>query len=160
MSISENKKAQVASPFAHFSTDTKREEAGVWLNFGDYGFHVRRLGAGNKRFKKMLEIESRPHLALIRRNKLDEETSDAINLKVFASTVLISWRRAEKDADGKFVKWVDGMMPSKTGEDIPFTVENACDLLKQLPELFAELFDLASTASTFAAEDEAQVAKN
>ncbi len=159
--MSKETKAQTASnPFAHFGTNKKKEDSGVWIDFGHYGFQVRRLGPSNKRFAKMLEAEMRPYKSIIKRNKLEDSIADGINHKVFATTVLTSWRRAELDADGNRTGWKKGAMLSKTGEDIPFTVDNAIDLFVQLPDLFTELFELAKDSSTFRSEEEAQVAGN
>ena len=152
--------SKVQSPFAHFGTNKKKEDAGVWIDYGNYGFQVRRLGSSNKRFVKMMETEMRPHKTLIKRNKMDDATADAISRKVFASTVLVNWRRAEVDKDGERTGWKIGAMLTADGKDQAFTVDNAIELFEQLPDLFDELYQQATDFSTFNADEEAGTAKN
>ena len=149
----------VSSPFKHFSTDKKKESGGVWIDYGDYGFQVRRLGSSNKKFTKMMETELRPHKAQIRRKAMNDDIADAISIKVFCTTVLISWRRVETAKDGTRT-WIEGMMPDARGKDVEYSVQNASDLLKQLPDLFDDLYQQATDFATFNAAEEAGTAKN
>ena len=143
------------SPYDVFKTDAKTEKDGIWINYGSFGFHVRRAGPSNKAFVKMLESKLRPHRAAIKRGTMDDKVADSIACEVFCKTVLINWRSTDDKGKHK-----EGVLPGKDGKEIPFSVEKAREVFTDLPELFNDLYEQAADATTFRFEDEAEVAGN
>jgi hypothetical protein len=132
------------SLFEQFATNRKAEVEGVEVTFGSKNpdgtiptFRIARMGKTNKRYQKMLEAETKPHIHAIRNDTLSADIDEAITLKIFLATVLLGW---------------SGIIEPKIfGSDqaVPYTAENGEKLFKALPELYATLKQQASTMSLF-----------
>ena len=139
------------SLFAQFATNRKSEVEGVEFTFGGEGtavFTLARMGNTNKRYKKMLEQESKPYAHAIRNDNLDPAIDEAITLKIFIATVLIGWRNVVE--------------PKVFGNDSPAecTPENAEKLFKALPELYIALKENAAKMSNFRLAEIEEDSKN
>lgn len=136
------------SLFQQFATNRKAEVEGVEVTFGGNNadgstptFRVARMSKTNKRYQKMLEQETKPHIHAIRNDNLDPAIDEAITLKIFIATVLLDWQNI-------VVPEVFG-----TEEKVAFTHENAEKLFKALPELYAALRENSQKMSLFRAEE-------
>jgi hypothetical protein len=122
-------------------------------------FRVARMSKTNKRYQKMVETETKPHIHAIRNDNLDPAIDDAITLKIFVATILLGWRNvrvlelfSEEEHTIMGERFSDAD-PEKRIKYLPFTAENATKLFKALPELYATLKENASKMSLFRAEE-------
>lgn len=104
--------------FELFSTNRESEEEGVWVELNaKTAFKVRAFNAkavGDLRDKLM-----KPYQTLVRANiPIPDEKNEEIGLKVISGAVLVDWR---------------GVVIA--GEEVPFSIDAAYDLLKKLPKL-------------------------
>lgn len=143
------------SLFEQFATNRKAEVEGVEVTFGGTNedgsvptFRIARMGKANKRYQKMLEAETKPHLYAIRTDNLSPELDEAITKKVFIATVLLGWKNL--------------IEPKIFGTDAPatFNAENADKLFTALPELYATLKEQAQKMSLFREAEVEQDSKN
>lgn len=119
-----------------YATDIKREAEGFWHPITDeIKFLLARAGGQNSVFAKTLEVKIRPHRRKIDNEDMDTPLANKIMIEVFADTVVKDWVGV-KDDDGK---------------DLPCTRENIIDIFTQLPDLFAELRDVAAKHANFRA---------
>lgn len=135
--------------FQQFKGDEKSEKEGIVLLYGknskdeNIEFRIARAGGTNTRYLKALEHKSKPYRRQIQNNSMDLEMSQQLMRDVFAEAVLLGWTGVE-DADNN---------------PIEFTVTNAKQLFKDLPDLFADIQEQANNASLFRAsllDDEAK----
>ena len=143
------------SLFQQFATNRKAEVEGIEITFGGANpdgtiptFRIARMGRTNKRYQRMLESETKPHIHAIRNDNLAPEVDAAITLKLFVATILLGWNNVQ-------VSEVFG-----TEESVPFTAENATKLFAALPELYDSLKEQATKMSNFRAEEIEADSKN
>jgi hypothetical protein len=134
----------MAGLFEQFATDHKAELEGIDVTFGttnDDGsvvkFRVAYMGQTNRRYKKLLEQETKPHIHAIRNETLPAEVDEKITMRLFCSAVLVGWENV-------IVPRVFG-----THEAVPFTPENAMKLFEKLPHLYHDLKTEATKRSNF-----------
>lgn len=126
----------MANLYAMFKGDAKAEVEGIEVPFGDATFRVARVGGANAaRIAKINEAVTRPYRRQMELNLLPQEKVIDINVEVFVRGVLLGWENVE-DENGP----------------LPYTVENAKKLLKDLPEVFNELMKVATDRDSFKAE--------
>jgi predicted ATPase len=137
------------SLFEQFATNRKAEVEGIEVTFDNVTFfRIARMSKNNKRYQKMLEAETKPHRQALLNDTMDAKLAEAIDHKVFISTVLLGWR---------------GLKEPKifqTDEEVPFSAENATKLFDALPELYTELQKQASKLSNFRAAEVEDDSKN
>lgn len=132
----------MSSLFAQFATNRKAEIEGVEVTFDNEAFfRISRMGKTNKRYQKMLEAETKPHIHAIRTDNLSPEIDEAITLKIFISVILLDWRGVKS-------KEVFGH-----DSEVGCSTENAEKLFKALPELYIALKENAQKMSLFRAEE-------
>jgi hypothetical protein len=146
------------SLFEQFATNRKAEVEGIPVTFGGTNtdgtvptFRIARMGRSNKRYQKMIEAETKPHLHAIKNDTLAPEIDAQITRKVFVHTVLLGW-------DNVAVPQVFG-----TEEKVPFTPDNALKLFDEengLPELYYSLREQAQKFATFRQADIEEDSKN
>lgn len=142
--------------FSEYSTNKAKEDDGTWVPIPlnpegvNPEFRLRRLSKRNKAFSKRLDAKMKPHRKKLEHGVLSNEVAEGIMIDVFVDTILIDWRN---------VFGMTGVM-GEDGVVIPFTRENAIELLTKVPELYDILDDLARDASTFKDYIEEQEAKN
>lgn len=121
-----------------FGTDKRFEQEGIWYAFSeDTKFLLARAGGSNVRFAKVLEAKTRPYRRQIENESIDLDLANGLLIEAFAEAVLLGWQGVT-DADGN---------------DLPYSRENAVKLLKDLPDLFAELRNEATRLSNFRTEE-------
>lgn len=124
----------MASIYKKFKTNEKLENEGVTVDYGDAGkFRIARAGGSNKAHSKALEAVNRKYRNQFRLEIVEEDESRKILAEVYANTVILGWEDVY-DEDGKA---------------IPFTPANCIKLLLDLPDLFADIREMASTAALF-----------
>jgi len=135
------------SLFAQFATDRKAEVEGIECTFDNEAFfRLSRMGKTNKRYQKMLEAETKPHIHAIRNDNLDPAIDESITLKIFIAVILLGWRG---------LKCPELFSPEEHSDNgcVPFTTENAERLFKALPDLYVALKENAGKMSNFRAEE-------
>lgn len=129
--------------FAKFATDTNREEAGTWVDFGDgVKFRIRR-------FKSKASLDARkeldkPFTDELRRGKLDDRIAEDLLIKQMAYGVLADWQGVE----------------AEDGTPLEFNRDNAYKILKALPDLRDEIFGIALDRESFKAKSDADAEGN
>lgn len=140
----------MSSIYAMFSTDTKLEQLGVWLDYSGFGkFRVARAGGANKAFTRAIAQKMLPYRRMLqaKQNKPDEAMLDmlrAIQMEVFAETVVLGWEGVTDVMD----------------EAIPFSKEAALKLFKDLPALFDDIAQFAQDITNFNSPAFEEDAKN
>lgn len=135
---------------SQFGTDQKAESAGVEIEYAPNTdgtvptFTLARMCKSNKKYTKALDKATRPYQRAIAMGTITDELSEKIRLDVFVKSVLLSWRDVEYEE----------------GEKLPFTKENAEKLMTDLPDLYADLEEKASSAAMFRIEELETSAKN
>lgn len=134
------------SLFSQFATDRKAEAEGIWIQTdATTQFRIARRGRSNKRFRAMIDAETKPHEAQIRTGSLDPDVDAQISLKVFAHTLLLDWRGV-KDEQHRIFSAEDHDGPDGT---VKYTPERGIALLTALPDLYDLLSENAGKATNF-----------
>ena len=134
----------------NLATDKDVEKNGVWRDFPDDNdvpvrFLIARQGGGNSPYLKELEREIRP----LRRSskngtQLDPEIQKQILIRVLAKTVLVGWEN----------------VLDRAGNPLPYSVENAIDLLSAIDVVFDYVQEESALLSNYRAEALEDEAKN
>lgn len=133
------KKTDAKSIYDLYETDAARESQGVVLNFGVYGkFTVARAGGSNLRYQRALATKSEPyrHLIAAKAKKPDEKLLQLVrdlSMEAFAETVVLGWEG----------------VTGRDGKAIPFSQAACLKLFRDLPALFDEIQEQASSLANF-----------
>jgi hypothetical protein len=125
------------SPYSLFETDKTVEVQGVWLDYGHFRIQIRRAGGANTRFARVLESKIKPYRHAFNTGSLDNAIAHRLMVETYAETVVIGWEDV-----------VD-----RSGEPLPFSVANCVRLFTDLPELFANVQEQATSLALFRAEE-------
>lgn len=132
------------SIYKTFSTDEELEGRGVVLDFGDGQWvRITRAGGSNKKFIKLLEAMMKPHRRAVQLELLSDDKATEIMHTVFAKAIILEWKISDEE-----------------GKDIPFTLENALRVFKDLPEFFMQIKTEAENRSNFKRQSQEAEAKN
>lgn len=118
-----------------FKTNQNLEKEGKWVEVSDtVKFLVKRFGGVNSHaLKSAMARFHKPFARQIDLGTLTEEKTREIHTKVFIATSLKGWQ---------------GVMDS-SGKEIPFTEENALNLLMKLPDLADFLYSYAAETNNY-----------
>lgn len=137
-----------------FSTNKTFEAEGIWLDYGDEQVRIKRAGASNKQYGRVLSALMKPHKRAIERDSLDDEVAANVLHKAYARAVVVSWKSKNKAG-----KWVEGKM-NKGGAQVEASEKNIIDLFGRVPEFFLDIKSSAEQVSLFKDEDVAETAGN
>ena len=138
------------SLYKQFKTNMMKEQEGVRVEYGPNEdgsiptFFLRRMHKSNRAYSKALEVATRPHRRAIELETLDSKLAERIFLDVFVSTILCGWDNVYNEE----------------GQPLPFSKENAVNLLESLPELYDDLQEKARKVSLFMADNLEEDGKN
>jgi hypothetical protein len=122
------------SLYKQFRTDPKAEKDGVVLDYGEGGrIRIARAGGSNKAYLSAIEKMHRKYRKQIQLNILSEDVSQRILREIFADTVILGWEG----------------VTGPDGKDLDFTRANVLKVLEDLPDLFADIREQASSAALF-----------
>ena len=128
-----------------YSTDSKLEEDGINVDFGDYGiFVVARSGGANEKFLKAIERKSRPYRRQIDSGDIDLDIMNRLIMETMAESVILNWSGV-KGRDGKNLK---------------FSPETCLKLFEDLPDLYAALRDESQKLANYRALEIEEDSKN
>jgi len=151
----------MANPFTMFKTDPVMEnETGVVLDYGDFGFRIKRAGGANKSFGKLLDKRLEPYRRQMEAKIMDEDVATNLMIKTYIDTIIIAPLIADPlgdyaDKDGK--KWRKGLY-EEDGSILEGTKEEMIAYFTKLPEQFRDVQSQANSIALFrAAELEADV---
>lgn len=128
--------------YSQFKTDESLETEGVWIEYGEtedgkpIRIRIARAGGANQKFAKALEKATRPYKKAIQTGTLDNKTADRLYREVFVDTIVLGWENVQ----------------GPDGKDLEFTRENVLKLFADLPDLFTDLREQASSAAIFREE--------
>lgn len=122
-----------------FATDTKLESVeGIDLDYGASGvIKIHRAGGANKKFATVLNAKMAPYRRQLANGSMDEAVATKLMAEIYAEAVILGWVGV-KGRDGKELK---------------FTKENVVKLLVDLPELFKDIQEQATTIANFRASN-------
>lgn len=141
-----------------FKTDKTAEVEGVEIevdinehNNKPITIRLSRMSRSNKRYTKRLDTVTRPHMAAIQNETLNEAVASKMMREVFVDTVLLGWSNLPKsELTGN----------AEDTDELPFTRENALALFDELPDLYEDWEARAKKAATFREEEREDAAKN
>jgi len=120
---------------ARFKTDTKLEEQGVWVDFGE-GLRVR-----VRRFKSRVVQDAskkfnKTEVGVIRKGGMGEEAATDILVRIIAEAVIVEWQG----------------VTDENGNELEATFDNKYATLKELPEFRDALFEQSVSMDNFKGE--------
>lgn len=121
------------SLYDRFAVSTDRVKNGVRFEFEGCGFTCAHAGQLNPRWMKTAEVVYKPYRHQTRTNTLSDEKTDELELEVFCTAVLIHW---------------DGVT-DRDGQPLPYSKENAIQLMKELPYLRQLLSEFARNVENY-----------
>jgi hypothetical protein len=134
--------------FKALETNRDMEAGGVWVE--PYGpseegfpsFKLGRTGGANSKYEKLFTAKCKPYARQIQANAKNPDEHilklmKKITIECFVDACMMDWKNV-KDRDGN---------------QIAFSKEAAFKLFEQLPALFDDLYDKASSLSTFQSEE-------
>jgi hypothetical protein len=139
----------MSSLYKQFETDQELESKGIVINYGknsrgeNIDIRIARAGGQNTRFQKVAEQVLKPYRRQIANESVDNAVLEDLMRTVYARSVILGWSGVD----------------DKEGEPLPFTEENVVKLLRDLPNLFADIREAAEKQTLFrrlALEDEAK----
>ncbi len=120
-----------------FKTSSSLEESGVWFDYGEAQFLVRRFGGYNApKIKAAMAKHFKPYAQQIKMDILPIEKEKEIMAKIFIDSCLVDWKGVEID-----------------GAAAAYSPEVALQLLTALPDLADSLQDYAKDLNNYSKED-------
>lgn len=130
-------------PEALFKPDEQLEEAGVFLDYGDFRIKITRAGATNRRFRQVMSQKMKPHRRAMSNDTMSNDLAERVTREVWAETIVLGW----DSALGK------DKIPYK-GAAYQFSKENCVALFKDLPDLFIDVREQSMKLGLFIDENE------
>lgn len=134
-----------------FGTNREKEEKGVWVEVGideennlPIRFKIARLTQRNKEYQKTVAKHGRKYQNI---NNMPADIAFGISQKAFVDCILLDWENVAEYRTDKL-----NVMPGV--KEMPFNKANATFLMKDIPDLYILLSNLAATPETFMDEDE------
>lgn len=141
------------SLYKAYKTDTNLETAGVTFELSGNRVKMARAGVGNPDFGLSMTKKTAPYRRQIAQGSMDPKEELRILREVYADVIILDWEVKRGD------EWQRGI-EAEDGSILPFTKDNVCKTLENLPELFVELQALASNAAHYKAEERKEDAGN
>jgi len=123
-----------------YQTDEKLERDGIRYDTGGAWFMLARAGGANHKYQKVMEVLTKPYRKQIQNNTIDGQLAKELTYKGFARAVVRGW-------GGVTMADVGG----QGDEPAPFNEENCVKLFQNLPELFAEIQEVAQNHTVYLA---------
>ena len=130
------------SLYTQFKTDSKLETSGIVLDYGDFKVTVARAGGANKKFARLLNAKTKAYKRAIQTDTMDVEVGDKIVREVYAEAVVLNW---ETKVEGKFKQGIE----AQDGKLLPFNRENLIKTFENVPDIFTDIQQQASTFALF-----------
>lgn len=153
----------VKNVYELFGTQADMEVDGVWIDYAAFRVRLSRSGGRNTVYNKTLTKEY-SKFKNIDAKVLGDDVAREVLIKVFVKSVIKAWEVATEN--GEWKSGVHVMQRDKEGNPTgeikleKFTPENVIKVLTDLPDLFKDLMDQASTLSNFQSQAEENILGN
>jgi hypothetical protein len=134
--------------YDQYEANPDLEANGIWLDYGTFRVRTRFTGGANKAYTKVLEATMKPFRRVIDQGALPEERSKSLLMGVYAKTIVADWETAEETMEDGTIKWKKGI-ETKDGTLIPVNPQNVLMTFQNLPNLFLDIVNAATSATNF-----------
>jgi len=124
-----------------FSTDSKAEQEGVWVDL-DKKTAIKVARSGNPKFQKLFRKLTKPYTRAMRSGTLNDDIAEKILIQCLAETILLDWKGIEED-----------------GKKVPYSVEKAIEYLG-IKDFRDFVVSCADDFALYKAEQDEETAKN
>ena len=132
------------SLYDQFQMSVDAETSGVMLDYGSGGrIRIARAGGRNVAFTKACEAFQNKYERQINLKVLEDAVAETELIKIYARTIILGWESGPEDEPKV------GVIPGPDGEDLKFTFENVCKLLRDLPDLFRDIREQSTKLALF-----------
>ncbi len=118
--------------FSKFKTNEDKETEGVWIDFGE-GLRLLIARSGNVKYRRTLARLTKPHQHAFKSKTIEASVVEDITLKAVAKHILLGWENLQDD-DGK---------------DIEYSQSKAEELLREAPDFFEQVLEIAQDRSLY-----------
>jgi hypothetical protein len=125
-----------------YKTSGKLEKEGVWRDFGYCRVLVARAGGSNQKYNAIIEKVNKQQGRALAAGLIGNAKALAMLEDAFAESIILAWE-TNVGGDEANPVWKAGIENSEGGELLPFTVENVKATIHNLPDLFAEIRQVA-----------------
>lgn len=132
------------SLWEQFEMDPVVEAEGITVDYGKEKFRIARAGGANKKFLREIQRTNRKYRKQLEHDLMEDELAERIMREVYAKTVVLGWEG----------------VTDKDGSPLEFSIENCITLFEALPELYADIRDMATKAELFRAHVQESEAGN
>ncbi len=123
-------------------TTVDKEESGVWAPWRGSKFLIASSGA--TKFQRLFQKLQRPHRKAIDKNNLDPKIQVDMMARAMSEAMILDW----KD------------VTNNSGEDVPFSVEAAFNVLRKNSEFRDFVSEFATEISNFVTEEKEELGKS
>lgn len=123
-------------------TTVDKEESGVWAPWRGSSFLIASSGAD--KFQRLFQRLQRPHRKAIDKGNLDPKLQVDMMAKAMSEALILDW----KD------------VTNNSGEDVPFSVQTAFDVLRKNSEFREFVSEFATEISNFVSEEKEELGKS
>lgn len=134
----------MTSLYEMYETSEDLETKGVDLQIGPAKFRVARAGGENTKFRKRVEVLTRPHRKQIQSGNMDPKVMEQLSMEAMIDTVLLGWTG----------------VTGKDGKEIKYSKAAAKKLFTDLPDLYLTIVEEAGNHANFRAALVEEDAKN
>lgn len=145
--IADELNSSIPSIFDLYETDVSEEEDGRWFRNINFGIDMKlRRSTARAATNKMQQLQMAYRGKADSKGQLPEKVAEELMLEFLATVIIVDW-------DGPAFK-------DREGKPLPYSVETARLLLKQLPELAKEVIVIASNIENFRVRNRAAIEGN
>jgi hypothetical protein len=123
--------------------DKEMANDGVWIDYNTV-FRVKVAKIGCRKYKSFLAEAQKPHTRQITRGTMDQDLMEQITRKALAHAILIDW---------------EGLL-GEDGELLPYTEDNAYEVLTECEDFCDEIIALAKDQDNFRKDEVDAAVKN
>lgn len=139
------------NPYQLFKMDSRHEQDGINIDYGDFAIRIARAGGSNERYAKALSKKLRPYRRQMQNDTMDNDVANKILAEVYADTVIVGWSSKQ---------FGENAIPDAQNGELKYTRENVIQLLLDLPDLFRDIQEQATKFSNFRVEEIEEAEKN
>lgn len=129
--------------YDRFKTNKDLEKTGVIVELGVCRIRLARAGGANQAYQRALAAKTKPHRRAIQSGNMDNDVLQDILAQVYAQHIVLGWET--KDDMGE---WHDGI-ENANGDIVEVNYENVYQVLTDLPDLFTEITEYATTGELY-----------
>lgn len=129
-----------------FNTAKSLEQDGIALEYDETTIVIARAGGSNKRYERRVEQLMRPHRQAAQRGRLPKAKQEEIVRKAFSETVVLAWEKMPDPANPEVM--------------LEFSPGNVQYVFEQMPDLFDDVVEQATSVANFIAEAREDDAKS